>query len=48
MLLKYVAAVDLFARSLDDMLVPLVAVELLEHHHPVVFLKVTLVRLEQP
>ena len=42
-LVRYVAAVDVFDSELLEKLVPLVAVELVERHHPSVFSKVTLV-----
>ena len=45
--LKYVAAVIVFARSVDVNSVPLVAELLDERHQPVVVLNVTLVNLSQ-
>ena len=45
--MRYVAAVEGFAKEEDEILVPLVASEELAYHQPLVFAKVTLVRLEQ-
>ena len=45
--MRYVAAVEGFAKEEDEILVPLVAVGEVEHHHPSVFSNVTLVRLSQ-
>ena len=39
---------DFVARLLDEILVPLVAVDDVERHQPLVFPKVTLVKLLQP
>ena len=45
--IRYVAAVEAFARFVDEMFVPLVAVELNEYHQPFGFSNVTLVKLLQ-
>ena len=47
MLFKYVAAVVGFAKSVSKIEVPLVALEELEYHHPLVSSNVTLVKLVQ-